>query len=355
MVKNIAFFAFFIIATHIICDAWATARPSDYVSANTYNNLYPYMNNTMRTNLNPGTNPSQSNAHINVLTRTSGPVNTTKRGVVPRRASTTTATARSATSASPTATAVASRGVSQRRTSGTSTNARAAATYPQNARVSVYTTNQNSNSQRRVVARSGTGGGVTMHTAARASRDDGNVSTARQSTSAVYTTEVEPISSARCMADYASCMDGYCKRANTEYNRCYCSAKLAQIDSKYQPEIDSLIKEILSLKTEKHWTDEEMNEYWMETVGKYTGDNSWENLDQALDIDWASMASSVRGQQAFATGHQYCVQHLRGCAYMQTNMRDAYRSEIARDCTAYESSLQKLKNAAESIVESYQK
>lgn len=308
----------------------------------------------MRTNLNPGTNPSQSNAHINVLTRTSGPVNTTKRGVVPRRASTTTATARSATSASPTATAAASRGVSQRRTSGTSTNARAAAAYPQNARVSVYTTNQNSNSQRRVVARSGTSG-VTMHTAARTSRDDGNVSTARQSTSAVYTTEVEPISSARCMADYASCMDGYCKRANTEYNRCYCSAKLAQIDSKYQPEIDSLIKEILSLKTEKHWTDEEMNEYWMETVGKYTGDNSWENLDQALDIDWASMASSVRGQQAFATGHQYCVQHLRGCAYMQTNMRDAYRSEIARDCTAYESSLQKLKNAAESIVESYQK
>lgn len=308
----------------------------------------------MRTNLNPGTNPSQSNAHINVLTRTSGPVNKTKRGVVPRRASTTTATARSATSASPTATAAASRGVSQRRTSGTSTNARAAAAYPQNARVSVYTTNQNSNSQRRVVARSGTGG-VTMHTAARTSRDDGNVSTARQSTSAVYTTEVEPISSARCMADYASCMDGYCKRANTEYNRCYCSAKLAQIDSKYQPEIDSLIKEILSLKTEKHWTDEEMNEYWMETVGKYTGDNSWENLDQALDIDWASMASSVRGQQAFATGHQYCVQHLRGCAYMQTNMRDAYRSEIARDCTAYESSLQKLKNAAESIVESYQK
>lgn len=308
----------------------------------------------MRTNLNPGTNPSQSNAHINVLTRTSGPVNTTKRGVVPRRTSTTTATARSATSASPTATAAASRGVSQRRTSGTSTNARAAAAYPQNARVSVYTTNQNSNSQRRVVARSGTGG-VTMHTAARTSRDDGNVSTARQSTSAVYTTEVEPISSARCMADYASCMDGYCKRANTEYNRCYCSAKLAQIDSKYQPEIDSLIKEILSLKTEKHWTDEEMNEYWMETVGKYTGDNSWENLDQALDIDWASMASSVRGQQAFATGHQYCVQHLRGCAYMQTNMRDAYRSEIARDCTAYESSLQKLKNAAESIVESYQK
>ena len=312
------------------------------------------MNNTMRTNLNPGTNPSQSNAHINVLTRTSGPVNTTKRGVVPRRASTTTATARSATSASPTATAAASRGVSQRRTSGTNTNARAAAAYPQNARVSVYTTNQNSNSQRRVVARSGTGG-VTMHTAARTSRDDGNVSTARQSTSAVYTTEVEPISSARCMADYASCMDGYCKRANTAYNRCYCSAKLAQIDSKYQPEIDSLIKEILSLKTEKHWTDEEMNEYWMETVGKYTGDNSWENLDQALDIDWASMASSVRGQQAFATGHQYCVQHLRGCAYMQTNMRDAYRSEIARDCTAYESSLQKLKNAAESIVESYQK
>ena len=149
-------------------------------------------------------------------------------------------------------------------------------------------------------------------------------------------------------------MNDYCERENTEYNRCYCSAKLAQIDAQYKTKIDQLIKEILTVQNENHWTDAEMNEYWMEMVGQYTGENSWENLEDALDFDWAGLTNSnVRGQQAFAMGHAYCVQHLRGCAYMQTNLRDAYRSEIARDCATYESSLQKLQNAAESLVESY--
>ena len=96
-----------------------------------------------------------------------------------------------------------------------------------------------------------------------------------------------------------------------------------------------------------------MNEYWMDTIGKYTGDNSWVNLENALNIDWSSTESRVRGQQAFATGHSYCVQHLKGCAYMANNLRDAYRSEIARDCSTYETSLKKIKSAAESILEAY--
>lgn len=149
-------------------------------------------------------------------------------------------------------------------------------------------------------------------------------------------------------------MNGYCEREGTDYNRCYCSSKLAQIDAQYKPAIDSLIKQILTIKNDKYLSDEELNEYWMNTVGKYTGGtNSWTNIDDALDIDWASTESRVRGQQAFATGHEYCVQYLKNCAYMQTNMRDAYRSEIAKDCSSYESSLQRLKSAAESIVESY--
>lgn len=97
-----------------------------------------------------------------------------------------------------------------------------------------------------------------------------------------------------------------------------------------------------------------MNEYWMSTIGKYTGDNSWTNLENALNIDWAGTESRVRGQQAFVTGHEYCAQHLRGCYYMATNLRDAYRSEIARDCNAYEQSLMRLKNAAESLIEANQ-
>ena len=114
--------------------------------------------------------------------------------------------------------------------------------------------------------------------------------------------------------------------------------------------IESLINQILTMKSTNRWTDEEMNEYWMSTVGKYRGENSWVNLDNALTIDWSSTESRVRGQTAFTTGHEYCIQHLRGCAYMISNLRDAYRSEIARDCATYESSLQRIKNAAESIL-----
>ena len=321
MLKRFTFVLFLsIVAISTLPMAHAATRASDYVSANTYNNLYPYMNNTMRTGLNPGATPSQSGAQINVLTRTKTSDNTTTRNVVPRRATTTTATARSATA------------------TNTST-ARAASP---------------SQSTRRVVTRSATGTATMAGTAAsRTSRGDGVTSTVRQSSGVTYTSTGEAVSSARCMADYTDCMNDYCERADTEYNRCYCSAQLAQINAQYKPAIDTLIKQILTLKSENYWTEEEMNEYWMDTIGKYTGDNSWENLDDALDIDWSSTESTVRGQQAFAIGHQYCVQHLTGCAYMQTNMRDAYRSEIARDCATYESSLQKLKNAAESIVEAY--
>lgn len=323
----------------------ATSRASDYVSANTYNNLYPYMNNTMRTNLNPGVNPSQSNAQINVLTRTTPANGTSTRRVVARSARNTSGatSARSATISS--APRASTRSVSARRATNTGTSS---------ARAATPARNNTQNTTRRVVARSATGTTSAMQSAMRTTRGDGNVSTVRQSTStATYTTETDPMSSARCMADYTECMDNYCERANSEYNRCYCSSKLAQIDAMYQPEIDRLIKEILTVQNENYWTDAEMNEYWMETIGKYTGGNSWENLENALNIDWAGTESTVRGQQAFAMGHQYCVQHLQGCSYMQTNMRDAYRSEITRDCAAYETSLQQLKNAAESIVEAY--
>ncbi len=323
----------------------ATSRASDYVSANTYNNLYPYMNNTMRTNLNPGVNPSQSNAQINVLTRTTPANGTSTRRVVARSARNTSGatSARSATISS--APRASTRSVSARRATNTGTSS---------ARAATPARNNTQNTARRVVARSATGTTSAMQSAMRTTRGDGNVSTVRQSTStATYTTETDPMSSARCMADYTECMDNYCERANSEYNRCYCSSKLAQIDAMYQPEIDRLIKEILTVQNENYWTDAEMNEYWMETIGKYTGGNSWENLENALNIDWAGTESTVRGQQAFAMGHQYCVQHLQGCSYMQTNMRDAYRSEITRDCAAYETSLQQLKNAAESIVEAY--
>ena len=358
MIKKFAFFMFFALflsGTATALTARSGTVASDYVSANTYNNLYPYMNNTMRTNLNPGTTPSQSNAQINVLTRTKNTPSTTTRNVVARK-TTTSNTGTSNTSNTTARAATATTGITARKVSPrTSTT-----TTPNTARSGTINTataraaSPKTTTTRQVVARAASNNTNNIKTSTyRTSRDNTNVSTARQAATAIYTSTGTAVSSARCMADYTECMNSYCERENTEYNRCYCSSKLAQIDAQYKPEIDRLIKEILTVKNDNYLTNEELNEYWMETIGKYTGDNSWTNLDEALNIDWSSTESRVRGQQAFVMGHEYCVQYLKNCSYMQTNLRDAYRSEIARDCAAYETSLQRLKNAAESIVESY--
>ncbi len=331
MLLNLKIFAASFIMLFITNIASATTSASNYMNTNTYNNLYPYMNNTMRTKLNPGTTPSNSNAQINVLTRTKSTNNnssTSARSVVPR----TTYSARIITNST------------NNNNSATSSRSATASS----ARTAMPTTSTN----RKVVARSGTSTN-TQNASARSNRGDASTLANRNATGVIKYESTESIPSSRCMADYIECMNGYCERENTKYNRCYCSTKLAQIDAKYQTEIDQLIKEILILKSTNNWTQEEMDEYWMEMIGKYTGENSWENLESALNIDWSSTESRVRGQQAFVTGHTYCVQHLKGCAYMANNLRDAYRSEIARDCTSYETSLQKVKSVAESLVESY--
>lgn len=315
----------------------ATTAAAGYMRQNTYDNMYPYMNNNMRTKLDPGSNPSRAPAQVSVLTRTdtTNSINNTRR-VVPRAAANRAATnsaAASATSAAASARAAAN-------------SARAATTTTRAAPVRAA-----ANDTRRVVARAGAVRGAT--TMARGSTRGNASATAQNTANAIYVDSADPLPSSRCMADYIDCMNNYCVRENTAYNRCYCSAKLAQIDAMYQPAIDSLVKQILTLKSTNKWSDAEMNEYWMDRVGNYTGENTWANLDAALDIDWAATESRVRGQQAFVTGHEYCVQHLRGCAYMASNLRDAYRSEIARDCATYETSLQKLKTTAESVVAAF--
>lgn len=316
-----------------------TGNTASQTAAYNYNYMYPYLNNQMRTELNPGgVTPTQSSNPIDVVVRTEK-IGAT-RNVVPRSTQKTgaAAAASSARSAANSANSAAR-------------SATSAATSAARSATSASTSTGGATTTRRVVARSGT---TQAATAARSTRGQTSyISNTTANMAANTTTTDTPITSARCLADYTECMNGYCQRESTKYNRCYCSAKLAQIDAAYQPEIDSLIKQIIRLQSTNEWTDAEMNEYWMSVIGKYTGDNSWENLENALNIDWAGTESRVRGQQAFATGHEYCVQHLQGCAYMAGNLRDAYRSEIARDCTTYEQALQRLKNAAESLVEVY--
>lgn len=310
---------YFIVFCILVTNAIAATRDAQLTNTTgyNYNYMYPYMNNQMRTNLNPGVTPSLNSNLIDTVVKTESLANTNPRRVVPRASR---ATARAATTGNIGA-----------------------------ARSGVPTTSQ---SNRRVVARSG----INQQTYAQAPqtvRAQQSAKTSRSAVTSPQTTSTVRVPSSRCLADYTECMNNYCQRKNTKYNRCYCSARLSQIDSEYQPAIESLITEILKLQGTNTWTQAEMDEYWMDTIGKYSGENSWTNLDNALNINWADLESRVRGQNAFNTGHEYCVQHLHNCYYMAGNLRDAYRSEIARDCDAYEQSLQKLKNAAQSIVKTY--
>ena len=291
-------------------------RVSRYIDPQSYAYMYPYLNNKMRTAMNPGTTVNMANNPIDVVVKTK-PMAEPRR-VVPRTAKSTNTTARAATSGA--SSTGSTRRVVPRATQGATSVARNA-----------VTTNS--------VARSGQTRGVRAESA--------------RTAATTTTTTTEPVSSTRCLTDYTSCMNMYCERDETKYNRCYCSAKLAQIDSVYQPQISNLITQIINIKGGGTWTDTEMNEYWMEKVGDYAGENSWLNLDNALNIDWPEPEERMRGQNAFLTGHQYCIQHLRACGYMASNLRDAYRSRISRDCAAYEQTLEKIKNAAEAIITYY--
>ncbi len=306
------FFHFLILAFFAAYTTVANAavrKPAMYVDPNAYAYMYPYLNNQMRTALNPGTTVEMVNNPIDVVVKTkqlSAP-----RRVVARPGAT---TARSATTTS-------------------------------------------SNSGRRVVARSGitTAARTVAPRTAPQNTERGVVQTnARINTNETATASpTYSVSITRCLAGYIECMDGYCVREQTAYNRCYCSAKLAQIDSKYQDEINNMIIQILKLRGGGTWTDEEMNEYWMERIGGYVGENSWTNLDNALNITWPTADERIRGQNVFLTGHEYCVAHLKNCASMASNMRDAYRSQISRDCDKYEQGLMRIQNAAAAMIESY--
>ncbi|MDR2268840.1 MAG: hypothetical protein LBD94_01500 [Rickettsiales bacterium] len=167
---------------------------------------------------------------------------------------------------------------------------------------------------------------------------------------------VGDITPEKCLADYSSCMDNYCNRPSTKYDRCYCSARLAQLDAEYKPAIDELLRQITVMRNggeiEDGMSQEEINEYWNEVFGA-TGSNSMASLDEALNIEWTGTESSVRGQNAFVAGDNYCKQHLTGCFYMAENMKSMYRTTIGQDCKKYESYLEKMKYGSEQMLKSF--
>ena len=314
----------------------AVERIASPTAGYNYNYMYPYLNNDMRVALNPGVTTSQSTSPINAVVRTeqlSAP-----RRVVARSTSNPTTNVSAATAAARSAANNAAAMAASARaatTTGTGTTQTTAA--------------PNTNTNRRVVARAAAPQSTT--TSVRTSRVDNSASS---NLIGPVSSNRNVVSSSRCLADYTDCMDDYCKRENTRYNRCYCSSKLAQIDSQYKNQIDDLAKKLITVRNGNAWTDAEFNEYWMSVIGKYTGENSWVNLENALDINWADLESRVRGQQAFTTGHEYCARNLSNCFYMAGNLRDAYVSQIGRDCQAYEQTLQLMKNALESAIGNYE-
>lgn len=297
-------------------------------SGYTYNYMYPYMNNQMRTTLNPGNANDQSTSPINAIVRTSS-----LPGGTPRAANNTANNDANRR--------VVSRSGRMVSGGGTGTMMGGNAGGNRNIGGAYSVTGVSSDTNRRVAQR-----GVT----ARAGRADSAASVTRTTTA---TSGGIAVSAGRCLSDYTECMNNYCVRSDTPYNRCFCSSRLSQIESTYEPQIDSLIKQILSAQTTSQWTDAEMAAYWNERIGQYVGENTWEKLDDALNIDWPSASERMQGQGAYLTGHQYCMNHLTNCAYASANMRDVYRSEISRDCDSYEKSLDRLKTALETVLDTY--
>lgn len=221
-----------------------------------------------------------------------------------------------------------------RATSSVSNQARAAATGA-----------VQNNSQRKVVQRARAG-----------SRLQGSNAQQRDSAAPVPTPQfvtTGDIAPEQCLANYTECMDRYCERPNTQYDRCYCSARLQQADATYKPAIDELVKKITVLKSGGAIPDgmsqDEINEFWKTTFGS----DSMASLDEALNISWAGMESSARGQNAFVAGDTFCRGHLKGCDYMSENLRSMYRTTIGQDCKKYETYLQRMKYAAEQVVASF--
>lgn len=284
-------FKIFFLLFFFISSVYAEVRPYNFMDTNLYNNLYPYMNNKMRKSLNPV------------------PVNNNRR-VVSR------ASVRSAT-------------------------------LNQN-----YNYMPSINQTRRVINRP-----ISFNQARSSSVRNNNNSNIDNGKNFSFNGKYIP--SSKCIADYTQCMNQYCERKNFEYNKCYCSAKLSLIESEYKDKITSLVDKIVSLRNGNiNQNDQELDNYLKNTFGS----NSYEKIDKNLaDINqsiqkyWTDKETRFRGQESFNIGNSYCMQHLQGCFYMSENIRDSYRSEIARDCVNYENNLKKIKIMAESIVKKYSK
>ncbi|MDR2685276.1 MAG: hypothetical protein LBB23_00695 [Rickettsiales bacterium] len=184
---------------------------------------------------------------------------------------------------------------------------------------------------RRITARGGHNTGAarsaTVQTGGRLTPNAGSVPLAQ-------TTGASEVSLSQCMADYKKCMDGYCSRPASKYDRCYCSAKLAQLDAKFQPQIEMAQKKLAVLSVS----------------GKV---DDWSATDAGNVFDWAGTEATIKGQEAYLAGNNVCSKRMYGCYYAASQLTNLYRSEMSKSCKAYENYLTAFLNSLEAQVANY--
>ncbi|MDR1027180.1 MAG: hypothetical protein LBL46_02075, partial [Rickettsiales bacterium] len=259
--------------------------PTQMLSVDQYNRMEPYLNNRMRNTLKPADakyNMSSNQAMARAATPASGAALSGFANInAGTRKYNNAQNARAAVNA-PNAGArrVVKRPVVARAaTAAKQTAARAAAPQPASTKARAAAINAPARggatpaSARRVVqrARAAAPGANAARAAATAA-----TASSQLSNQAIRKAAGERTAS-QCLADYTSCMENYCHRPNMRYDRCYCSAKLSQLDAQYKPEIDRLTNQLAILKNgvglDEALSQEEANQSWDEIFGA-TGGNS---------------------------------------------------------------------------------
>ena len=321
-------------------------NPTDYMTPTSFNMMEPFMNNTMRERLRPTGTYRAPNPAASFARAGTGSGITPAASFVPAisgsgRAANNQHQPQAQNTAQP-------RRVIQRPNSG----GQAATTQARSAGLPTAAPNAAR------AAGPATGGGQRQtapqrQVVPRATTSRGGPISAERTQSTVYN-PTSSMSIEQCLAGYADCMDGYCARPNTAYNRCYCSTRLAQIDGTYRPAINDALRQIVILQSGGNpgaqITDAELETLWGETFAA-SGNNSMANLGATLSgINFSDFESRARGPNAFMAGHEYCMQHLPPCFYAAQNLLGIYRSTIAKDCAAYETQLRRTLTAAEAVL-----
>ncbi|MCL2369527.1 MAG: hypothetical protein FWC83_02525, partial [Alphaproteobacteria bacterium] len=306
------------------------AVPSDFITPEAFNNMAPFMNQQMQQRLRPAGTQNAPNQNIAVQRAAIASGNMPNQNLIQGMTQHTHA--------------VPQRQVVQRPGANV---ARAAGT-PQSG---VLNHQSAAAAPRQVVARAATGGGQ-VHAPQRQQTERRAV-VARSATPVTQTLSVQQVAPEQCLALYTECMNSYCERPGTSYNRCFCSPRLAEIQEYYRPRIDAIMRQIVIVQNggqlSEGMSDAELEYWWSRTI--LTGNNSLLNLNASLNaVDFPTSESMLRGRNAFNIGHEFCIRNLVPCAHAANNMIGVYRNAIARDCTAYQNQMRQLLRAAEIVL-----